>query len=154
MRHIIAGRVMFMIQIFPLEEDCLEFAGTEPIVCSYAYIYIYAYTWNYWVLLVCVKEVIGSHEIKSDPDNDDDDKYDNDNDNNDNNGNDNGNDNDQAVRHVLPLVVTLENNLKLLMWEWQWQWEQGQQLLDRKLGKLSWWLNGLHSPHDSSHILM
>ena len=34
---------MFMIQIFPLEEDCLEFAGTEPIVCSYAYIYIYIY---------------------------------------------------------------------------------------------------------------
>ena len=72
---------------------------------------------------MCVIEVIWSHEIKSDPDNDDDDdKYDDDNDNN-NNGNDNGNNNYPAVRHTLPLVVTLENNLKLLMWECQWQWE-------------------------------
>ena len=31
-RHIIAGRVTFMIQVFPLEEDGLEFPGTEPII--------------------------------------------------------------------------------------------------------------------------
>ena len=31
-RHIIAVRVTFMIQVFSLEEDGLEFPGTEPII--------------------------------------------------------------------------------------------------------------------------
>ena len=34
---------MFMIQIFPLEEDGLEFASTEPIIYSYMFINIYIY---------------------------------------------------------------------------------------------------------------
>ena len=103
---------------------------------------------------MCVIEVIWSHEIKSDPDNDDDDKYDDDNDNDDDNGNDNGNNNDPAVRHTLPLVVTLE-----IIWSCWCENDsdsesKGNHFWTENWEKLSWWLNGLHIPHDSSHILM